>query len=663
MLSVATRYHSWSNGLFSEQRKLMMKNLRVFWLIQVVSALALLVVLLTGLLQSTQRSLGQITALHEQVIKQLVAQFSGDDYQQLVQQIRNSLNPQQLQLKTANGKIVHEHNTATSVHSDAEQLQAAFGYQRVQNQLSSPDNQLTISFKPNVDELDSQFVTQFWLTLLLPIFLVILPLLIVPIRQKAEQKQMSRQIAGALDQIVSTEKQEHTEIQLPDTFEQTRLTLLKVADFHQKRQAEMLKSAQQLTEDASKDTVTGLPNRNRFVQFYEETLRDPKHVDFGIFAIARCTELQNINQSRGYHEGDKYVIAVSELIQRTVAGYRDFKVFRLNSSDFGIILPRITAKEAESFGAQLQSRLTEYQKLAELDSVAYTGMVNYASGKVLGEILAIADTAISLAQTRQSNGWHIVKDDGSAEQSALGFGNQNWRHVIDDVLENSKIHLLVQLIQPASRSAKTYSEVLVRFYSEEDQLLPTASFLAMAEKLDKIIEVDRLIVETALSTIKNKNLQDQYFGLNLSSRCIHDDHFLIWLERRLLKDAAIASKLVFEVSEYGMQQNLKTSKRFIDMLHRNGARLTVEKFGTGMTSFKFFRDIKPDFIKMDGSYTRHIDDDKNNQYFIRLMVDLAHRIGVGVFAESVETQEEKQMLESLFVDGTQGYYIGKPQPI
>ena len=641
----------------------MMKNLRVLWLVQFVCALLLLVVLLSSLLQNTARSIAQVNALHQQVIKQLLSQFSGEDYQALVQQIRSSLNPQQLQLKTAAGKIVHEHNTATVLHSSAEQLQATFGYQRDNAPISSADNQLSIVFKANLDEQDNHFVTQFWLTLLLPLFLVILPLCLVPVRQKSEQKQMSRQIAGALDQIVNTDSKTQPDIQLPDTFEQTRLTLLKVADFHQKRQAELLKSAQQLTEDAAKDTVTGLPNRNRFVQFYEETLRDTKHVDFGIFAITRCTELQNINQSRGYHEGDKYVIAVSELIQRAVAGYRDFKVFRLNSSDFGIILPRITAKEAENFGAQLQSRLSEYQKLAELDSVAYTGMVNYATGKVLGELLAIADTAISLAQTRQSNGWHLVKDDGSAEQNALGFGNQNWRHVIDDVLENNKINLLVQLIQPASRSAKTYSEVLVRFYSEEDQLLPTASFLAMAEKLDKIIEVDRLIVETALSTIKNKNLQDQYFGLNLSSRCIHDDHFLIWLERRLLKDATIASRLVFEVSEYGMQQNLKTSKRFIDMLHRNGARLTVEKFGTGMTSFKFFRDIKPDFIKMDGSYTRHIDDDKNNQYFIRLMVDLAHRIGVGVFAESVETQEEKQMLESLFIDGTQGYYIGKPQPI
>lgn len=641
----------------------MMKNLRMFWLVQLTGATLLLLALMVVLLQSTAHNYEKLNNLHQQVIKQLSRQFQGDDYPQLVQQIRDSLNPQQLQIKTGAGKIIHEHNTATAVHSTAEQLQRMFGFERPQNQLLSADGKLAISFKANLDDLDEQFVSQFWLTLLLPLLLVITPLLVVPLRQKAQQKQLSRQIAGALDQIVSTEQQSLPDIQLPDTFEQTRLTLIKVAEFHQKRQAEMLKSAQQMTDDAAKDTVTGLPNRNRFVQFYEETLRDTKHVDFGIFAITRCTELQSINQSRGYHEGDKYVIAVSELIQRAVAGYRDHKIFRLNSSDFGIILPRITAKEAENVGSQLQSRLSEYQKLAELDSVAYTGMVNYASGKVLGELLAIADTAISLAQTRQSNGWHLVKDDGSAEQSALGFGNQNWRHVIDDVLENNKINLLVQLIQPASRSAKTYSEVLVRFYSEEDQLLPTASFLAMAEKLDKIIEVDRLIVETALSTIKNKNLQDQYFGLNLSSRCVHDDHFLIWLERRLLKDATIASRLVFEVSEYGMQQNLKTSKRFIDMLHRNGARLTVEKFGTGMTSFKFFRDIKPDFIKMDGSYTRHIDDDKNNQYFIRLMVDLAHRIGVGVFAESVETQEEKQMLESLFVDGTQGYYIGKPQPI
>jgi EAL domain-containing protein (putative c-di-GMP-specific phosphodiesterase class I) len=131
----------------------------------------------------------------------------------------------------------------------------------------------------------------------------------------------------------------------------------------------------------------------------------------------------------------------------------------------------------------------------------------------------------------------------------------------------------------------------------------------------------------------------------------------------LLKDNIIAAKLIFEVTEFGLHQNIKASKRFIDMVHRVGSRVTVERFGVGLTSFKFFRDLKPDFIKMDASYTRGLEDDKNNQYFMRLMVDLAHRIGVTVFAEGVETLEEKRIIEQLCLDGLQGYYIELPKDI
>lgn len=485
----------------------------------------------------------------------------------------------------------------------------------------------------------------------------------MPILLKSQLRKVSHSISHTIDRFMRDPSAELKTQDLTGDFEDVALSLNRFAEFSQQQFNEMSKAAKQVTEDAFRDSITNLPNRNRFVQFYEEHLREGSPNDFGVFAITRCTELQNINQSRGFHEGDKYIISVSELVQKVAASYRDNKVYRLNSSDFAILLPRVTIKEAENFAIQLQSRFNEYQKLTELDSVAYTGLVGYETGKPLGELLAVADTSISLAQTKQSNSWHIQKDSSAGEVGIGGYGNQNWRNVIDDVLDNSRISLLIQTVQPSNRSSKTYSEILVRFKTIENQILPTASFLAMAEKLDKIIAVDRLIIETALTTIKNRNMQDQYFGLNLSPRCVHDDQFVIWLERRLLKDASIASKLVFEVSEYGLQQNLKTSKRFIDMLHRCGCRLTVEKFGVGITSFKFFRDLKPDFVKMDGSYTRHIDEDKNNQYFMRLMIDLAHRIGVGVLAESVESQEEKHMLESLFIDGTQGYYIGKPAPL
>jgi EAL domain-containing protein (putative c-di-GMP-specific phosphodiesterase class I)/GGDEF domain-containing protein len=418
--------------------------------------------------------------------------------------------------------------------------------------------------------------------------------------------------------------------------------------------------ASQLEKKAYIDPVTKLENRNRFIQFFAN---DENQVGFGVLAITRCSELQTINQIQGYGEGDKYIQRVADIIKAVTVTYRGANVYRLNSSDFATLLPNVTLKEAENAAIEISSKFNEYQHASDLDSVGYTGLVYFEKDKPLGELLALADTGISVAQTHQINSWYSQSDSDILQGSSANYGNQNWRQEIDNVLENQRIKLLVQHIKPNNRNNKVYGEVLARFLNSNDEMLPTASFIAMAEKLDKIVAVDKMIIEKVINEIKVKNLHDHSFGINISSRSIHDEHFLIWLERRLLKEANIASKLIFEITEYGLQQNIKTSKRFIDMIHRVGSRVTVERFGVGLTSFKFFRDLKPDFIKMDSTYTRDIDDDKNNQYFIRLMVDLAHRLSITVLAESVESQEEKFTLEKLFIDGCQGFYLGKPEAI
>ncbi len=640
-----------------------MKIFRTLFIVQIICTLILQAVISFAVISTTAFQQNQLITTQQQTIAQMLKAFAEEDYAVLAQSIRSTLNIQQLQITQTDGTVLAEFNSATQKPSLASQIFSLSGFPREFANVKNAEKGVQIRFMPNVDNLDQSFMQTFWVLLIAPLCLVLLPAIVAPIQAKTILTKLNHSISSAMDRFMRDPQTNLPDLALPAEFDGVALTLQRFGDFSQQQYSEMSRAAKLVAEDAYKDTITNLPNRNRFVQFYEENLRDVNSVDFGIFAIVRCTELQTINQRRGYHEGDNYIREVASATERVASTYRDAKVYRLNSSDFGVLIPRITAKEAENFGTLLQSKFNEYQKLTELDSVAYTGMVSYQAGKALGELLAIADTAISLAQTKQTNSWHLQKDDLQIDGPSMGFGNQNWRSVIDDVLANERISLLTQSIQPSNRSNKAYSEILVRFNTAEGQLLPTASLLAMAEKLDKIIAVDRLIIETALLTIKEKNLHDQYFGLNLSARCVHDDQFIIWLERRLLKDASIASKLVFEISEYGLQQNLKTSKRFIDMIHRTGARITVEKFGTGITSFKFFRDLKPDFVKMDGSYTRQIDEDKNNQYFMRLMIDLAHRIGVNVIAECVETQEEKHMLESLFIDGTQGYYIGKPSPI
>lgn len=448
---------------------------------------------------------------------------------------------------------------------------------------------------------------------------------------------------------------------LPLQFGSTISALKRLGKFVNNTLTEYEKSASELKIEAFKDSLTDLPNRTRFVEYFEsEIINSDKNTPFGILALIRATELQHINQSKGYQEGDKYIKGLSEILEKVVHTYNGASIYRLNGSDFGIIIPNITLKEADVMAQSVHSKLNEYMRASELSAIGSMGIVSYSKDKPLGELLAAADTAISLAQTKHVNAWHIQKDSNLQQNSTSAFGNQNWRNIIDDVIKQSSVTLMFQPINAANRSSKAYTEVYSRFKLEDGQVLPTASFLAMADKLNRVVDIDRMIIEKVFDVIKTKNMADKFFGINISPASAHNDQFMIWLERRLLKEANLATKLIFEISEYGLQQNVNSSRRFIDMLHRAGSRVTVEKFGVGITSFKFFQELKPDYIKLDGSYTRDIADQKNNQYFIRMIVDLSHRIGVNVLAECVETQEEKHVLEKLFVDGCQGYYIGKP---
>ncbi|MBL4899288.1 MAG: EAL domain-containing protein [Colwellia sp.] len=499
-------------------------------------------------------------------------------------------------------------------------------------------------------------------SIVLSSFLVVFAATMSTNRHKAVFKIISQQIKSDLSLINNTDIS-NTEKSDSD-YDILEIPELKqgISDI-KKLMTKQLENTINLEKEAYVDHLTKLDNRNRFVQFYENQVVQESPVKFGVLIIIRCSELQTINQIHGYKEGDNYISHVAKLIKQALSVYSDGNVFRLNSSDFACILPNIKLKEAENFTKELTLLFNEYQQASNLDSVAYSGLVYFDKSKPLGELLALADTGVSVAQTQNSNAWYAQKDTDIFNKNSANYGNQNWRQEIDSVLENQRITLLLQPIQPSGRNSKVYGEILARFLNSNDEMLPTASFIAMAEKLDKIIAVDKLIIETTIKEIISKNMFEQSFGINISARSISNEHFMIWLERKLLREPKVAPRLIFEITEYGLQQNIKTSKRLIDMLHRVGSRVTVERFGVGLTSFKFFRDLTPDYIKMDSSYTRDIDDDKNNQYFLRLMVDLAHRLSINVLAESVESQEEKHTLEKLFIDGCQGFYIGKPVPL
>lgn len=571
-------------------------------------------------------------------------------------------------LRDYQGAEIFSINSPTHLPMFAGFVQSSFNSVRPQFAVNDAAD-IKVEFTLNIQHLAEQLQISLFIVIAISAILVIIPIILMQSIFYQLNKSISTTVSDIIDIYIN---QDQVDENLDTALDSSRLKKLgkdlvpsfnRLSHFLKTKSEDMQSAAMTIKHEAYKDIITALGNRNMFVEYYEKNIENSEQSTFGSLAMIRCSELQAINQSRGYQKGDEYVKGVADIIKHISGTYTGSQIFRLNSSDFAVVLPHTPLKEAERFGENLQSRFTQYQQNQELSSVANTGIVGYEKGKPLGELLSVVDNAMSMAQSKQVNAWHVQRESDLVNNVSAGFGNQNWRKVINEVIESKRVHLVMQNIMPLGKSIKAYAEVQVRFKTEDNQVLPTASFLAMAEKLDMAIDIDRLIIDSSLEKVKSRNLSEKFFGLNVTATSAHNDQFVIWLERRLLKDTHIASKLVFEVSEFGLQQNIKASKRFIDMVHRVGARVTVERFGVGLTSFKFFRDLKPDFIKMDASYTRGLEDDKNNQYFMRLMVDLAHRIGVSVFAEGVESQEEKHIIETLCLDGAQGYYIEKPKDI
>lgn len=611
-------------------------NALTHWTAAFVSALLALWLFWFAAAQQIQ----SLYQLHYSAIQQMLVSDLTGDTKILTRQLSSSFDLPYLKVSQLDGVVLHEQSNTLPTYRLAFWLLDKFDRPIIAASIKDQSHNLQVEFLPALaEQLDRLELLSLYLFFGI-LVLGILPYYLQPARPKQAKDLPPHPIEEAVHQAPA------------------------VVQPLQSQQSSS--GTDYLLELALYDQLTSLPNRQQFVRYYEQQVKAANAAYQSIFLVVRCSSLSQINQTKGYLAGDLYIKEMADLLKALPQLSDESPLFRLNNTDFCVWFPQKSTEYTEDLLLLLQQGFQSYRQQKQLDAVALTALVEVAQGKPLAELLAMADAALGLAKAKnskvaaQSDQWHLLSDMQQVSADSQ-LSSQDWLRLFDDVVQSQRLSLLAQPIQALNKTTKTYAELVVRFRNSDDQLLPTASFLEMAQKLDKLIEIEQLIVEQAL--ILAAKHPDQSFGVNLSDYSVQTEGFISFLEQRLAKDSDVSSRLVFEISESGLLQNLKLSKKLIDMLHQFGSRITVEKFGAGITSFKFFRELKPDFAKMDASYTRQIEDDKNNQYYVRLMVDLAHRIGVAVFAEHVETAAEQQMLESLLIDGVQGYFFSKPAPL
>lgn len=411
---------------------------------------------------------------------------------------------------------------------------------------------------------------------------------------------------------------------------------------------------------ATQDELTQLQNRHAFRRDMTALLQRDQDTQTATLVLIRATELGKLNAQRGFQSGDAYIKDIANLITRVVSRFPGHQIYRISGADFAVLVQPVANIPPPLLGRDLKIAFDHYQQQHELESAAYSGLTRLSSGQKIESILARADLALARAQTETVNGWAIQQDDDEVVDLQ---GQHHWKLVLNELLDQERISFTYQPIQSMHRSMLAYNEIYTRFSSADGTVLPTDTLFAMAQRLDMVMKLEQMLVVHIMRQYRAFGANQSRWGINLSSNLLQNSTFLIWLDRQLLKDPNTSANLVFELDEEHLERNMTGAKRVFELLRRNGSRSAICNFGKGIGSFNLFRELKPDYIKLDPALITGLEQDLTNQQFVRMIVDVSHRMGCQVIAEGVEQLGQKQLLQGMYVDGLQGYLIARPQPL
>ncbi len=426
---------------------------------------------------------------------------------------------------------------------------------------------------------------------------------------------------------------------------------------------------EELGYQASHDNLTNLMNRRAFEQRLQALL---SRIEVSPGEHALCyldlDQFKVVNDTCGHVAGDELLRRLAEQLQNQVRK-RD-TVARLGGDEFGVLLEDCSPETAWQLASNLHKCITEYRFVwndQSFDVGVSIGLVPINSSETtLDELLAAADRACYVAKDEGRNRIHLYRSDDVAV--ANRHGEIRWLSRIRRALEEDRLAICLQPICPVIPDASIGNryEVLVRLINENGVLVLPSAFLPSAERYNLSPALDRRVLDEALRhfTADRRRLEGLSTAfINLSSQTFGNRSFLDYVVERAQFYKMPPEKLCFEISERTAVIRLDDAKDFVDDLRQIGCRFALDDFGRGTYSYRYLKELRVDFVKIDGSYVRNMLQDPMDLVVVRSISEIARLSNAATIAEYVESTEILTKLAELGVDFAQGFAIGRPMPI
>lgn len=429
-----------------------------------------------------------------------------------------------------------------------------------------------------------------------------------------------------------------------------------------RRQAET-----QLQYMAYHDPLTDLINRRELELALADAIEHAKH--YGkthSFMYLDLDQFKIVNDTCGHMAGDELLRQISALLKKKI---RDAdQVARLGGDEFGIILNNCDLTVAESIANNLREAIEAYRFVwgKHPFSIGVSiGLVNITpESRDVHEVLSNADMACFAAKSRGRNRVYIYTADD--KELASRRDEMQWISRINDALSDNRFVLYRQAITPLQDDSQHHFEVLLRMQGIDGEIIAPGAFIPAAERYDLMQRLDRWVVNHIFKYLANSSSQpknNQLYFINLSGISLNDSDFFTYIKDCFAKYQVSPQNICFEVTETAAISNLNTSISFIQEIKELGCRFALDDFGTGLSSFSYLRSLPVDFLKIDGSFIKQLEEDEMNRAIVESINQIGHVAKLKTIAEFVENDAIQYLVESIGIDFAQGYGIHRPEPL
>jgi diguanylate cyclase (GGDEF)-like protein len=413
---------------------------------------------------------------------------------------------------------------------------------------------------------------------------------------------------------------------------------------------------------ADHDPLTSLLNRRALSVLLEDALREASTQPIYL-AYIDLDRFKLINDLFGHVAGDQILSDVASRMKLSVQ--HPHIVARVGGDEFVILISGSDIPSAKALCQQVLRTLSDsnYQYQDKVFSIAASiGLVQLESSMSVRDALTASDRAC--AEAKSAGGATVIAYD--ARSSALVecldeiklITNIRERLPMDNFF--TQVQPIVSLRNP--RSPLSY-EVLVRMRDTDGAVVVPSRFIGAAERNGLMGQIDRWVLSSTLEWLDSHPAHRDSMGfctVNLSGASLNDERFLLDTLALIREHGVAAGRICFEITETVALYDLNATRRFVDKVKSLGARIALDDFGQGYTSFNYLKELPGDLVKIDGGFIKDINSNNANYAITRAVVDLAHELGMACVAEWAENANIVRTLMELEVDYAQGYGLSKP---